>query len=164
VSVLQRISSENVWTYKHVRLRALQDTPTAFGSTYARESEFSDHEWIARAARVDGEKAIGFLAMDGREACGVVAAFIDREDPQVATLVSMWVAPTHRRSGVGRLLVEAILDWAATRDVTTVRLQVTSNNDGAQRFYERLGFTFTGTAEPHPHVSNLTELEMVREV
>jgi ribosomal protein S18 acetylase RimI-like enzyme len=164
VSTVRRISAENVWTYKHVRLRALQDTPSAFGSTYARESEFSDHEWIARAARVDGERAIGFLAIDGREACGVVAAFIDRDRPQVATLVSMWVAPTHRRAGVGRALVDAILEWAATRDLTTVRLHVTSNNDVAQRFYEGLGFTFTGVVEPHQHMPDLTELEMVRAV
>jgi ribosomal protein S18 acetylase RimI-like enzyme len=164
VSVLQRISSENVWTYKHVRLRALQDTPSAFGSTYEREAEFSDHEWIARAARVDGEKAIGYLAMDGREACGVVAAFIDRVDPLQATLVSMWVAPTHRRTGVGRSLVEAVMDWAATRELTRIRLHVTSNNGGAQRFYEELGFVFTGVVEPHKHMPDLIELEMVREV
>ena len=53
----------------------------------------------------------------------------------------MWVAPEVRRLGVGRELVQAVTDWGAEWGARRVVLWVTSVNDGAQRFYERIGFT-----------------------
>jgi hypothetical protein len=41
-----RITPENALVFKTVRLRALQESPTAFGSTYAKESQFSDADWV----------------------------------------------------------------------------------------------------------------------
>ena len=62
--LLEQISTNDVLAFKTVRLRALQDSPAAFGSTYARESQFPDAEWLKRAANMNGEKAIGYLAME----------------------------------------------------------------------------------------------------
>jgi len=39
-------------------------------------------------------------------------------------------------------------------------LMVTSNNDTAIRFYERLAFTKTGRAEPYPNDASVFEVEM----
>src|ERR1017187_8189352 len=72
---LQRISPETVSIFKAVRLSALQDTPTAFGSTFAREAQLSDAEWLQRSKRWTTDHAIGYLAFDGDAACGIVAAF-----------------------------------------------------------------------------------------
>jgi len=41
---IQRITPQNVQVFKAVRLRALQDSPFAFGSTYTRESQFTDDD------------------------------------------------------------------------------------------------------------------------
>ena len=41
---------------------------------------------------------------------------------------------------------------------------VTSNNDAAIKFYENLGFSFTGRTEPYPNDSNLFEHEMARQI
>ncbi len=76
--------------YKTVRLRALQDTPLAFGSTYARESQLTDEEWEARAARLTNGRDIGFLGhCDGKYA-GLALCFTDEEDPHKGQLISMW--------------------------------------------------------------------------
>lgn len=101
------ITPENVSLFKTVRLRALQDAPYAFSATYAKESQFDDVGWLRRVERMNGERGIGFLAMDGDNACGIVGAFLDANDPTRAQLVSMWTAPAHRQRGVGRLLVNA---------------------------------------------------------
>ena len=61
---LEQISTNNVLAFKTVRLWALQDSPGAFGSTFARESQFPDAEWLRRAANMNGEKRVGYLAMD----------------------------------------------------------------------------------------------------
>jgi ribosomal protein S18 acetylase RimI-like enzyme len=152
----------NVSTFKDVRLRALLDTPSAFGSTYERERELSDAEWMGRAMRWNGERGIGFLAIDDGIGCGIVGSILDEDDATVATLVSMWTAPTHRRQGIARRLVDAVMAWARSRKVTVMRLMVTSGNAAAISFYEQLGFACTGRSEPYPNDASLVELEMLR--
>jgi GNAT superfamily N-acetyltransferase len=156
------ITSENFLAFKAVRLRALLDSPFAFGSTYARESEFSDDEWLRRAQSWNGVKGAGFLASDENEACGIVGAFLDETDASQARLVSMWTAPTHRRQGVGALLVSAAENWARGAGAKTMSLMVTSHNPSAQLFYERLGFKLTGAIEPWPNDPAFFEHEMFR--
>jgi ribosomal protein S18 acetylase RimI-like enzyme len=156
---LERITAENVALFREVRLRALQDTPLAFGSTYARESQFSDEEWLQRVTRWNGESGIGYLAMEGRHGCGIAGVLLE-EGEACAHLVSMWVAPTHRKCGTGRLLVNEIADWSRQRGVHVMRLMVTSSNESAMQFYQRLGFSRTGRTEPYPNDHALIEYEM----
>ena len=148
--------------FKAVRLSALQESPSAFGSTYAREAAFTESEWKARIERWNGVMGIGFLALDGQDLCGIAGALLDLGDSSRAQLVSMWTAPAHRRRGVGSLLVNAVLDWARQGNVQTLLLMVTSQNDSATRFYERLGFAMTGRTEPYPNDPAVLEYEMAR--
>ena len=157
---LEQISANNVLAFKTARLWALKDSPSAFGSTYAREAAFSDAEWQTRAANMNGEKRIGYLAMDSGAPCGIAAGFLDDHDAARAHLVSMWVAPGYRRTGTGSLLVGAIQAWARTRGVHELRLMVTNSNQGAIAFYERQGFSLTGNTEQYPNDSSLIEYEM----
>jgi ribosomal protein S18 acetylase RimI-like enzyme len=159
---IEPVTPANLSAFKEVRLRALQDTPQAFGSTYAREAAFSDAEWLQRAKRWNGETGIGFLAIDDGTPCGIAGAFLNEDDRTRALLVSMWTAPTHRRKAIGRRLVDQVLEWARLRNATTLLLMVTCTNDPAIRFYERLGFTRTGRTEPYPNDPALIEYEMSR--
>ena len=113
---------------------------------------------------MSGDEGIGFLAMDGETACGIAGAFLDQDDPTRAHLVSMWTAPTHRKRGIGRLLVKKILEWASRRKANTMFLMVTSNNEAAIAFYERLGFMTSGRTEPYPNDPLVLELEMSRAI
>jgi GNAT superfamily N-acetyltransferase len=157
---LEPITAENVVLFREVRLRALRDAPLAFGSTYARESQFSDEEWLQRVTRWNGESGIGYLAMEGGHGCGIAGVLLEEEDGTCANLVSMWVAPTHRKCGAGRLLVNEIADWSRQRGVHVMRLMVTSSNESAMQFYQRLGFSRTGRTEPYPNDLALIEYEM----
>jgi hypothetical protein len=64
--------------YKAVRLRALQDTPSALGSTYARESQFTEADWLQRAANLCTSRSIGYLAFE-QDYCGIAASFLDQQ-------------------------------------------------------------------------------------
>lgn len=158
------VTLSNVATFKDVRLRALLDTPTAFGSTYAREREFTDAEWVGRAERWNGERGIGFLAIDDGRGCGIAGSLIEDATPTRATLVSMWTAPTHRRRGIAWQLVDRVAAWALEHGARELLLLVTSSNGPAITFYERLGFARTGLTEPYPNDPSLVELEMRREL
>ena len=157
---IRKITSVDAVAFKAVRLRALQDAPYAFGSTYEKESQYADSEWQDRVARMNSDRGAGFLAVDNEIECGIVGAFLDQDDVKRAHLVSMWTAPTHRQRGIGRLLVKEVLDWAHGRNAHTVLLMVTSKNEPAIRFYERLGFSKTGRTEPYPNDPAILEYEM----
>ena len=164
---LRQITPALASSYKAVRLRALEDTPAAFGSTYARESQFTDADWQQRTANLCTPRSIGYLAHHPDEYCGIhdeycgiAVAFLNEQNPQHAELMSMWVAPEQRRTRTGQLLVEAIQSWARSSGAHTLQLMVTSKNLAAIAFYERLGFTPTGRTEPYPPNPALTQFEM----
>jgi len=159
---LEAITAQNAMLFKVVRLRALQDTPTAFRATYAEESRLSDDEWSRRAAQWNSARSIAYLAVDSGEACGIAAGMRDANDATIAHLLSMWVAPSHRRSGVGTMLVDAVVAWAISQSTGVVKLTVTSNNTAAICFYQCLNFTMTGRTEPYRNDPTLFDCEMIR--
>lgn len=68
------------------------------------------------------------------------------------------VAEDHRREGVGRLLIDEVLNVAARNETTLVELVATSANVVAREFYRSLGFVevdvvsleFVGSPEDPP--------------
>jgi ribosomal protein S18 acetylase RimI-like enzyme len=164
---IELVSIEKLDLYRRTRLAALQDTPLAFGSTYARESAFDVSVWRERIERNQTDQSCCYLAIDDARtseiAAGLAGVFIEK-DPTRATLVSMWVAPEYRRAGLGKKLVEACTEWCRARNLRTIDLLVTDWNAGAIRFYEGLGFTMTGKSEPYPNDPNMVEYEMVHEL
>ena len=159
---LESVTPQNAMTYKAVRLEALQDTPSAFSSTYAKESQYSDDRWVERASQLTGKQATVYLALNAGAPCGLAGGYFDRDKAPHANLSSMWVASSHRRLGVGRQLVDAIAAWADSRHASALYLLVTSNNEPAIAFYQNLGFTMTGHTEPYPNDPALIEHEMSR--
>jgi ribosomal protein S18 acetylase RimI-like enzyme len=158
--ILHPLTPQNALIFKAARLRALQDTPSAFGSTYARESQFTDAEWVARAARWEGDRGMMYMAIEADAVLGIAGSYLDEDDPTRAHLISMWTSPTHRQQGIGRLLVNTLIDWARHYQARTLQLMVTSSNDPAISFYNRLGFAPTGKTEPYPNDPALIEYEM----
>ena len=165
VIVVRRITGEDGAVLRELRLRALRDAPSAFGSTYAVEVVRTPDEWAARAARGSsgGDNATFLADVDG-ECVGLAGGFRNDHDGHHADidLVSMWVAPAHRGTGVADALVDAVLDWACHEgEAQKVGLWVTRGNERAQRFYERLGFVETGDVQPLPSDPCRDEVRMV---
>jgi ribosomal protein S18 acetylase RimI-like enzyme len=57
-----------------------------------------------------------------------------------ACLTAIAVAPKQRRTGLGRILVEAVDDFMRAHGQAAYRLDTLVVNAGARQFYERLGF------------------------
>ena len=163
--VVRRVTAADAGTLRDVRLRALKDAPAAFGSTYAAEVDRPAAHWDERAAGgASGPDRFTALAFDDQTCVGLAGGFRNDEDGHHADidLVSMWVAPSHRGSGVADQLVEVVLTWARDEaEAEVVGLWVTRGNDRAQRFYERLGFVETGDVQPLPSDPCKDEVRMV---
>jgi ribosomal protein S18 acetylase RimI-like enzyme len=158
---VRRVRPDDTARFRAVRLAALHDSPSAFGSTYAAEIELAEDAWTDRVVRASaGDDRAHLLAEDGDDVVGLVGVF-RRDDGVTADLVSMWTSPRVRRRGVGRQLVEAATAWARGAGVTTLELWVTTGNEPAQSLYESLGFEVTGDHQPLPSDPCRDETRMV---
>jgi ribosomal protein S18 acetylase RimI-like enzyme len=164
MATVERLSSHLAMQLKQVRLTALKDAPSAFGSTYAREFQLSDEDWIRLASAWNSGRSAFYIAMDEGAPCGMIAGKCDENAPQCAWVLSMWVAPVHRRSSLGTRLVAEVQRWAQTLGISQLRLMVTSNNSSAQAFYERNGFVRTGLTQSYENDPALFEYEMSKSI
>jgi GNAT superfamily N-acetyltransferase len=142
VTTVREVAGDDWPLWREIRLRALQDSPDAFGSTYGREVGFTEHDW---RGRLEDPDAVSVLAFDGTRPVGMGAGYSDR--PGWLHVVAMWVDPAHRGRGVGQSLLQAIHRWADARGLR-LHLDVSTANPGARRAYERYGFTVTGETRP----------------
>ena len=140
-------------TWRDVRLRSLADAPDAFGSRLADWQGAGDREdrWRLRFAHV----AFNAVAVVDDAVVGTVGAL--RHSPVTVELISMWVAPEVRGTGVGDALIAAVTDWAATTSIERVILNVRRGNHAAVALYERAGFELVG-----PNPDDDTECTMAR--
>lgn len=76
-----------------------------------------------------------------------------RRGPSTASLVSIGVEPSARRSGLGRSLAESFQREARDRGCGTVTLSVRDDNVGARRFYESLDWTEVSRSSQSYHGS-----------
>ena len=129
--------------YRAIRLTALADAPSAFGSTLAAERLSREVDWRARLAG-----RAQFVVRCRGETVGTAGGITDAGAESGAILVSMWVHPAWRGRGVGDLLVRGVLDWAREQGHTEVRLWVSVGNAAAERLYARHGFVRTGESQP----------------
>lgn len=161
----RRIGPDDAALLRQIRLAALTDSPQAFASTHEHEASRPFEEWERRTndAAVGLDQTIVLADMDG-EAVGIVGGF--RPDPESGDrqLYGLWVAPPARGTGLGEILVESIIAWAAEVGARRLILWVTEINEPAVELYQRMGFARTGVRQTLPWDERLTEIEMVREV
>src|ERR1700722_5517306 len=158
--VLVREAVSGDWqALRDIRLEALRDAPSAFGSTHQREAGQPEAHWHDRIAR--GGTFLAYLPdLSPSAPAGLIGGY--PEDPQTVELVSMYVRPGARGRGVGDALVATVLDWASKRNATTVHLWVTDTNAAARALYERCGFTLTGERQQLPSDPTVGEVAMSR--
>ena len=161
---VHRVAAEEWQQVRDLRLRALLDSPDAFGSTYAREVAEPDSSWRRWATGWEGvaDQAV-FAALDLNGAWRGIALSVHADRASdTANLYAMWVEPAGRRRGAGRALVEAVAGWAGSSGLRRIRLGATVSNAGAVDFYRSCGFSDTGERGPLREGSDLEVATMER--
>lgn len=90
-----------------------------------------------RSSILAGERY--FFVISGGEKVGYVGYSMNDSELHVDKL---YLLPEARGKGLGRKVMETILDEAKAYGCPLVSLTVNVDNKGARRFYERLGFEF----------------------
>ena len=152
-----RLLTTDDWAlWRDIRLRALQDSPSAFGSTYEREQRFTEQTWRERLD--DPEVASVMVEQDGRPTA--MGAGVP-EPPADLHVVAMWVDPGRRGHGLAGEVLRALAAHAGERGLR-LRLDVNTTNTAAIRCYERFGFVPTGATTPMREGSAELKMRMVR--
>jgi len=85
--------------------------------------------WVAEE---DG-KIVGFIASDGNW-------FSKREGKVVGAIHELVILPEYRNKGIGKALVEKVIEYFKSRGLDTAELWVGDKNTQALEFYKSLGF------------------------
>jgi GNAT superfamily N-acetyltransferase len=96
-------------------------------------SRTDDPNTLVLVAEIDG-RVVGYVLgaivdlvpdMFEREICGFIA--------------DIFVEPDHRRHGIGRLLMEAMLDWFQSEGIRYYEWYVAAQNPAARAFWREMG-------------------------
>jgi len=136
--------------FQRLRLQGLQESPTAFGSSYEEEVAKTLKELTDRlkASETAGSFVLGAFA--GDDLIGMIG--LSRQQRlkyrHKAEIWGMYVAPEWRRQGVG----QALLDTTISRSkmiagLKQITLIVTHSNQAARSLYRSRGFVTFGIEE-----------------
>jgi RimJ/RimL family protein N-acetyltransferase len=146
---IRRLIPSDAVAFQAFRLAALQEAPSAFGSSFEEENDFP-------ASTIEGRLAIKpdrgpFGTFERENLIGLVA--LGRENmsklSHKALIWGMYVAPEFRGKGVARALLDEVLALArSVPEITQVNLAVNANNTAAIHLYTSAGFKEFG-CEPN---------------
>jgi ribosomal protein S18 acetylase RimI-like enzyme len=142
--------------HKTMRCAALADAPYAYSNTLEDALKRSDEDWAHLTRRYTSDpSSITYFAFDNQIACGMSACVIDERE---AEMFGVWVAPTHRRKGVGSALIKFACTWAESYGAVRLNVGVYEDNTGALALYRSVGFCDSGLTKPELSTGGRTVL------
>jgi RimJ/RimL family protein N-acetyltransferase len=139
------LTEDDVAAFRELRLQALADTPTAYGSSVADFEALSEE--TIRSRMQPTENSFIYAAKQDGKLVGMAGFFRETHEKlrHIGNIWGVFVAPEVRGQGVGRQLMQAVLTHIHTLDgLRQVRLSVESTNVSARRLYRSLGFVTYG--------------------
>lgn len=135
--------------YREIRIAALTQAPTAFGTSVKKIKSFPPKEWQDRLKKAAEEKDMWiYFAQIGDEIIGMTGARRDSGEAShhVAMIFSVFVKESFRGKGYAKKLLTSILDKLANQpDIIKAKLHVVSTQKEAISLYKRCGFKLVGT-------------------
>ena len=110
---------------------------------------------------VQNSKAYYLVATDAGEPVGYcgIQTVLDEGD-----ITNIAVLPDYRKSGIASTLLEGIIDYALSKDITFITLEVRESNINAIRLYEKFGFELAGKRKNYYPDNRETALLMTKQL
>lgn len=140
---IAKLESAHADAYRSLMLGGYESAPEAFTATLEERRDKPLSWWRERFTGQPQAACTVFGAFEGERLVGVVGL---RQAPRPktrhkATLFGLYVHPDAAGRGVGRRLVEAVLEEArGNAAIRAVQLTVTESNEPALRLYASCGF------------------------
>ena len=129
---------------RDIRLRALIDSPHAYGGTYENESAFDEDRW-----RIEFLKQTYVISsVDGGDAAMMYVENLQGDFGATCWIGGCWSDPNFRGVGLMRAMFEFLDKQARSRDWLVQGLGVWTDNGLAITAYEKLGFVEMGGPQP----------------
>jgi len=144
---LRRLTQRDLNSYFENRLRALQNAPTAFLTTYVEEKARGSNHFSRSICHEGNERAI-FGAVNNEIIIGAVGIYKeDRPKTNHKAIVwGMYVDEGQRNQGLGGRLLDLAIQFAKNQmNVSGIYLSVESANSSAKNLYLSKGFAIWGT-------------------
>ncbi|WP_213545065.1 GNAT family N-acetyltransferase [Vannielia litorea] len=140
---IRRLGPGDAEAFRALRLEALREAPEAFGEDHAEASAKTDLDFANRLEMGDN-----FGAFSGGELVGILLYMreVGVKIGHRAFLMSVYVQPAHRGTGLASDLLGAALGLARESGVAQLELYVSSAAPRAQAFYARHGFVQVGVS------------------
>ncbi|KAL7939604.1 acyl-CoA N-acyltransferase [Trichoderma chlorosporum] len=159
---LRTLSADDWEAWRAVRLAALANSPSAFGSSFIDWSNSPEARWRSRLS-IKG--AIDLVAYEVNEGDGERAVGMATGVPTgdgMAEIISMWVDPGFRGRGLASSLIRKIASWAVESGFNELRLAVRPDNVAAQSVYQSNSFVVSD--EPGDESPSGREIIMLRKL
>ena len=161
---IRKLESHEIALHRELRLCALRESPESFRDTAEEIEQRPSSYWgdLTRSV-TEPDRHIMFLACEGDAVVGSIYGLRDREHRDAARIGGTWVAPAHRRRGVGRELLEAVFSWAREHGFSRLALWAPSASAAALALYRQAGFKDTGRRQPLRNDSPHEAVELQRD-
>lgn len=138
---VRRLDPPDFPAVRALRLEALAAHPSAYGASYESESQEPLESYYKRI-----ENLIYIGGFNGDSLRGIAALLPTpaEKSAHIARLISVYVAPDARGTGLSRALIQSLIDIASRLKFEQITLNVEANNEHAILLYERLGFVTYG--------------------
>jgi len=138
--VIRELDFKEWEQFKNIRLYSIKEEPLAFGSTYDAESQRTPEEW---KNLLTAKERNWLFADNGNRLIGIIGTIQNfrNEGNHIAYIVAFFVGSAYRKQGIGKQLLEAIIQKLKKNpEITSIRLGVTITQKDALKFYEDSGF------------------------
>ncbi|GAM14142.1 GNAT family N-acetyltransferase [Mesobacillus selenatarsenatis] len=141
---IRRLNGGDAEGYRVLRHEALLKNPEAFSSSYEDEMYYEASDY---GQRLDSKFTYTFGAFNEGQLVGVVTLVPEGKVKirHRANIFAMYVTPSQRGHGTGRLLMKMAIQQASElTSIEQIYLTVNASNEPAKKLYSSLGFETYG--------------------
>ena len=140
---IRKLTIKDIELYKSIRLEALENAPTNFGSSHTEEAAFKSSMWENRLSK---NTTITLGAFDQDKIVGLTVLVMSPryKMKHIAHINSVYVKPEYRGNNIASNILSIALKELIKHHIERVNLSVVSDNTSAITLYEKHGFITYG--------------------